>query len=72
LPLTAEGSRRLEAWSSASGPKRLGIFLNGKLVAAPEIKSRLGGGIPLRVASKTEGDRVLKELHNGGVAGPIE
>src|SRR5262245_24271415 len=70
LPLTPEGSRRLEDWSSTPGEKRLGIFLNGKLVAAPEIKTRIGGGIPLRVASKSDGDRVLKELRNGGVAEP--
>ena len=72
LPLTGEGSRRLEAWSSGTGEKRLGIFLNGKLVAAPEIKSAIGGGIPLRVASKSEGNRVLEELRNGGVAGPAK
>jgi hypothetical protein len=72
LPLTPEGSRRLEAWSSGTGDKRLGIFVNGKLVAAPQIKSRIGGGIPLRVASKSDGDRVLEVLRNGGVAGPIE
>jgi hypothetical protein len=70
LPLTPEGSRRLEAWSSSAGEKRLGIFLNSKLVAAPESKSKIGGGIPLRVASKSEGDRVLKELRNGGVVEP--
>jgi hypothetical protein len=66
LPLTAEGSRRLEAWSTLPEGDFLGIFLKGKLVAAPQIKSRMGGGIPLRVASKSEGDLVLKELRNGG------
>jgi hypothetical protein len=70
LPLTPEGSRRLEDWSNNTGEKRLGIFLNGKLVAAPEIKSKIGGGIPLRVASKSDGDRVLKELRSGGVVEP--
>ena len=70
LPLTPEGNRRLDAWSSLAGKKRLGIFLNGKLVAAPEIRGRIGGGIPLRVASKSDGDRVLKELRNGGVVEP--
>lgn len=70
LPLTPEGSRRLADWSNNAGEKRLGVFLNGKLVAAPEIKSAIGGGIPLRVASKSDGDRVLKELRNGGVVEP--
>ena len=70
LPLTPEGNRRLEAWSSDPGRDYLGIFLNGKLVAAPRITGKIGGGIPLRVASKSEGDRVLKELRNGGVDEP--
>lgn len=68
LPLTAEGSRRLEAWSEHAGDDLLGIFLKGKLVAAPHVNGPIGGGIPLRVSGKSEGDRVLKELRNGGVA----
>jgi hypothetical protein len=68
LPLTPEGSRRLEAWSSNPDGEYLGIFLKGRLVAAPQIKSKIGGGIPLRVASKSEGDLVLKELRNGGAS----
>jgi len=39
----------------------------GRLVAAPRVTTPLGGGIPLRVASKSEGDRVLRELRNGGL-----
>jgi hypothetical protein len=68
LPLTPEASRRLAAWSGQHEEEYLGIFLNGRLVAAPRIQSTLGGGIPLRVASKREGDRVLEELRNGGAA----
>ena len=68
LPLTPEASRRLEAWSAEHTGDYLGMFLKGKLVSAPQVKSRIGGGIPLRVASKTEGDLVIRELHNGGVS----
>ena len=68
LPLTPEGSRRLEAWSAAHTGEYLGLFLKGKLVSAPKIKSQIGGGIPLRVASKSEGDLVLEELRSGGAA----
>jgi hypothetical protein len=68
LPLTPEGSRRLEDWSRR--PERqyqyLGIFLRGRLIAAPRVRTPMSGGIPLRVASKSEGDRVLRELRNGG------
>ena len=66
LPLTAEGRARLEAWSSTHAGDRLGIFLDGRLVAAPQIKTAIGGGIPLRVESKGEGDAVLARLRNGG------
>jgi preprotein translocase subunit SecD len=66
LPLTPEGSRRLAAWSGQHAGDYLGIFLKGKLVAAPRIEARIGGGIPLRVPSKREGDLVLEELRNGG------
>jgi preprotein translocase subunit SecD len=68
LPLTPEASRRLEAWSAQHTGEYLGIFLKGKLVSAPRIQTRISGGIPLRVASKGEGDVVLKELRGGGAA----
>lgn len=68
LPLTPEGNRRLEAWSTHSEGDFLGIFLKGRLVAAPQIKGKIASGIPLRVASKSEGDLVLRELRNGGAA----
>ncbi len=66
LPLTPEGRRRLSAWSEQHAGDYLGIFLKGRLVAAPQIKTAIGGGIPLRVAGKREGDLVLEELRNGG------
>lgn len=68
LPLTPEGRRRLEVWSTNPDGEYLGIFLKGRLVAAPQIAGKISGGIPLRVASKSEGDLVLKELRNGGSA----
>jgi hypothetical protein len=68
LPLTPEASQRLAAWSNGHAGDYLGIFLEGKLVAAPQIGSQAGSGIPLRVSSKSEGDRVLEALRHGGVA----
>ncbi len=67
VPLTAEGNRRLAEWSLAHADDFLGIYLDGRLVAAPQIRGAIGGGIPLRVASKGEGDSVLRRLRNGGV-----
>ena len=66
LPLTPEGNARLAAWSEHAGDDLLGIFLKGRLVAAPRVRGPIGGGIPLRVSSKSEGDQVLKELRAGG------
>lgn len=66
LPLTPEASQRLETWSTQHTGDYLGIFLKGKLVAVPQIKASIGGGIPLRVSSKTEGDLVIRELRSGG------
>jgi preprotein translocase subunit SecD len=66
LPLTPEGARRLQSWSERHTGERLGLFLDGRLAAAPQIQSAIGGGIPLRVASKGEGDAVLARLRNGG------
>ena len=66
LPLTPEGRRRLEAWSGRHAGDYLGIFVRGRLVAAPRIETGIAGGIPLRVPGKREGDVVLEELRNGG------
>jgi hypothetical protein len=67
LPLTPEGSRRLGTWSAHSRGELLGIFLRGRLVAAPRVENTMSGGLPLRVKSKSEGDKVLEELRNGGI-----
>jgi hypothetical protein len=66
LPLKPEAARRLEAWSAEHTGDYLGIFLKGRLVAAPRVQGRTGGGIPLRVPSKSEGDAILTELRGGG------
>lgn len=66
LPLTPEASRRLETWSAEHKGDYLGIFLRGKLVAVPQIRASFGGGIPLRVQSKAEGDLVISEVRSGG------
>jgi hypothetical protein len=68
VPLKPEANPRLAAWSAraAADGELLGLFLKGKLVAAPRMKTAVGGGITLPVASKSEGDAVLKRLRGGG------
>ena len=68
IPLVPEASRRLQEWTSSHVGEHLGMFLKGKLVAAPIVRSAVSGGVPLAVPSKSEGDRVLKELRNGGAS----
>ncbi len=70
LPLTPEASRRLADWTSRHAGEYLGIYIEGRLVAAPRIDGTLGGGIPLRVKSKRDGDRVMEELRRGGATTP--
>jgi hypothetical protein len=68
VPVKPAASPRLAEWSAraAQNGDLLGIFLKGKLVAAPRMNTAVGGGIVLPVSSKSEGDAVLKELRNGG------
>lgn len=66
LPLSPEGRRRLAAWSESHTGDDFGIFVKGRLAAAPRIQTPVGSGIPLRVASKREGDEILEELRHGG------
>ena len=68
MPLTPEASRRLQEWSASHIGEHFGVFLKGKLIAAPVVRSAVSGGIPLAVPSKSEGDRILKELRGGGAA----
>ena len=69
LPLKPDARRRLEEWSAGHRGDYLGIYLKGRLVAAPRILGAVGAGLPLRVSSKNEGDVVLRELRNGGTSG---
>ena len=71
VPLRPEASARLQEWSAraATNGDLLGLFLNGRLVAAPRMKTAVGGGIAVPVASKNDGDALLRALRNGGAPG---
>ncbi|HTR04571.1 MAG TPA: hypothetical protein VMN82_15405 [Thermoanaerobaculia bacterium] len=71
LPLEPEAAGHLAAWVAAHPDGTVGIFLKGRLVSAPAARSLAGGGVPLRVSGKSEGDRVLKELRAGGSPGDV-
>lgn len=65
VPLKSEERPILAQWVAHDGGEILGIFLDGRLVAAPHVKDAIGG-IFVPVPSKTEGDRILARLRNGG------
>jgi hypothetical protein len=65
IPLKPEEASRFAQWVAHSDGEVLGIFLDGRLVAAPHVKDAIGG-IFLPVPGKSEGDRVLERLRNGG------
>lgn len=67
LPLKPEERPRLAQWVAHGSGELLGIFLDGRLVAAPRVRDAIGG-ILLPVPGKAEGDRVLARLRNGGAA----
>lgn len=67
LPLKPEERPRIAQWIAHGSGERLGIFLEGRLVAAPDVRDAIGG-ILLPVRGKAEGDRVLARLRNGGAA----
>jgi len=71
IPVRPEASARLQQWSAraATDGDLLGLFLNGKLVSAPRMHTAVGGGIVVPVASKSDGDAVLRALRNGGAPG---
>lgn len=45
VALTAVGARKLEKLSSEHGDRPLAILVNGKVIAAPTIRARLGGTV---------------------------
>lgn len=71
VPLKPEANPRLVEWSrrAAANGEMLGIFIRGKLVAAPRLTSAVSGGIIIPVPSKSEGDVILGALRSGGVPG---
>ena len=67
---TPEGKHLLRAWTSSNLEGQLGVFLDGRLIAAPTIKSTIDEMIILDGEfTKAEADAVMRQLHHGGAAG---
>jgi len=66
---TPEGDQRLGDWTSANLEKQLGVFVDGRLISAPFIKSKITGVIVFNGDfSKSQADAVLARLRRGGAA----
>lgn len=68
VPLKPEQRPLLAQWLAHDGGDVLGVFVDGRLVAAPHVKDAIGG-IFVPVHGKTEGDAVLARLRRGGAPG---
>lgn len=66
---TPEGNSRLTAWTSTNLEKQLGIFVGGRLVAAPIVKSPISGLIVLDGDfTKSDAEDIVARLRRGGAA----
>ena len=66
---TSEGDQLLGAWTEANLERQLGVFVDGRLISAPVIKSKITGGIILDGEfSKAEAEAVVARLLRGGAA----
>ena len=68
IPLTAEGAHRLLEWKAQYAGETLGVFLKGKFVDVPWVKSRSLDGFSVELTDSTEATAVLNELHAGGAS----
>ena len=65
-----EGDRRLGEWTGNNLERQLGVFLDGRLIVAPVIKSKITGLVVLDGEfSKEEAEAVAARLQRGGAAG---
>ncbi len=69
IQTTPEGDKLLGAWTSANLEKRLGIFLDKRLVEAPRIKSKIDSMIMVDgELTKPQAEAVVARLKRGGAA----
>ena len=60
IETTPEGERLLGTWTSANVKKQLGVFLDGRLISAPHIQTKITSMIVIEdelTKSSSRGDR---------------
>jgi len=67
---TDEGNQLLQAWTSANVEALVGVFVGGRLISAPRIKSKLSDVILLEAGfTKPESQAIVARLRRGGASG---
>ncbi|HEV7242167.1 MAG TPA: hypothetical protein VGQ36_23250 [Thermoanaerobaculia bacterium] len=69
IETTPEGDRLLGTWTSANLEKQLGVFLDGRLISAPHIRTKITGMIVVEdELTKDRAEAILARLQRGGAA----
>ena len=69
LHTTSQGNKLLRSWTSQNIGKQLGIFVGGRLIDAPVIKTPITDFIVLEGGfSKSAAEAILARLRRGGAA----
>jgi len=69
LHTTPQGNELLRSWTSRNIGKQLGVFVGGRLIDAPRIKTPITDMIVLEGSfSKSQAEDILARLHRGGAA----
>ena len=67
VSMTPEGNRRLAEWTSANINRRLGIFVDNRLIEAPRVKSRVTNGFGINGDfTRSEAEAIAARLRRGG------
>ncbi len=67
LPTNTPGDEKLKTWTSANVGRQLGIFVGGRLITAPWIRTPISGLVYLDdVFSKDEAAKVVERVKRGG------
>ena len=69
IDTTPEGDRLLGTWTSANVNKQLGVFLDGRLISAPHIQTKITSMIVIEdELTKDRAEAIVARLRRGGAA----
>lgn len=67
IETTPEGDQLLGTWTSANVEKQLGVFLDGRLLSAPHIQTKISSMIVLDdELTKTRAEAIVARFRRGG------